>query len=160
MQKTKFKETRYSVSKTIPYYIFEEGIGGSGYYEVDVVIDVRKNGEHYDATVSAKARTNAGRFGKAIFSCTAISYANGTKRDEKKLQGGVNAVENVGWCNLGAATIILPPYETNVEIGRKLVICFILLLQCMELLMCLLIGYTIMYGKKWVSFLGRYVKKS
>ena len=33
--KTKFKETRYWVSKTIPYYIFEEGIGGSGYYEVD-----------------------------------------------------------------------------------------------------------------------------
>ena len=75
--KTKFKETRYSVSKTIPYYIFEEGIGGSGYYEVDGVIDVRKNGGHYDATVSAKARTNAGRFGKAVFSCTAISYVNG-----------------------------------------------------------------------------------
>ncbi len=115
--KTKFKETRYSVSKTIPYYIFEEGIGGSGYYEVDGVIDVRKNVGHYDATVSAKARTNAGRFGKAVFSCTAISYVNGAKRDEKKLQGGVNAVENVGWCNLGAATIILPAYETNVEIG-------------------------------------------
>ena len=94
--KTKFKETRYSVSKTIPYYIFEEGIGGSGYYEVDGVIDVRKNVGHYDATVSAKARTNAGRFGKAVFSCTAISYVNGAKRDEKKLQGGVNAVENVG----------------------------------------------------------------
>ena len=115
--KTKFKETRYSVSKTIPYYIFEEGIGGSGYYEVDGVIDVRKNGGRYDATVSAKARTNAGRFGKAVFSCTAISYVNGAKRDEKKLQGGVNAVENVGWCNLGAATIISPAYGTNVEIG-------------------------------------------
>ena len=35
------------------------------------------------------------------------------------MQGGVNAVENVGWCNLGAATIILPAYETNVEIGLE-----------------------------------------
>ena len=33
------------------------------------------------------------------------------------MQGGVNSVVNVGWCNLGAATIILPPYGTNVEIG-------------------------------------------
>ena len=62
---------------------------------------------------------HAGRFGKAVFSCTAISYVNGAKRDEKKLQGGVNAVENVGWCNLGAATIILPPYGTNVEIDLE-----------------------------------------
>lgn len=73
----------------------------------------------YVISLSAKARTNAGKFGKAVFSCTAILYVDGAKRDEKKLQGGVDAVENVGWCNLGATTIILPTDGTNVEIGLE-----------------------------------------
>ena len=87
--KAKYKETRYSVYNKIPYYIFEEGIGVNGFYEVDGIINVRKNGERYEAGITAKARTEAGKYGRAVFSCEAILYVNGAESDRKKLQGGV-----------------------------------------------------------------------
>lgn len=117
--KNKFKETRYPISKKIPYYIFEEGIGGSGYYTVEGAIDVRKRGERYEAAITAKACTDAGKFGKAIFSCTAILYVNGAKKDEKKLQGGDKEAKGAKWCNLGGATFVLPVGDADVGIGLE-----------------------------------------
>lgn len=117
--KAKYKETRYSVYNKIPYYIFEEGIGVNGFYEVAGTINVHKNGERYEAGITAKARTEAGKYGRAVFSCEAILYVNGAESDRKKLQGGVEKVEDINWSSLGGTSFVLPVWESDVEIGLE-----------------------------------------
>ena len=62
---------------------------------------MRKNGERYEAGITAKARTEAGKYGRPVFSCEAILYVNGSESDRKKLQGGIEKIGDNNWGSLG-----------------------------------------------------------
>ena len=117
--KCSFKEKRYTISKRVPYYLFEEGIGVNGHYDVGALIDVRKSGDRYEATITAKAKTEAARYNRAVFSCTAMLYVNGCNKQQKKLQGGNYLAEDNAWHELGATSFVLPIWDSDVEIALE-----------------------------------------